>query len=100
MAFNERRSLSNIPRNKKKKKSSAQSRSKHHYFFNKDLIRSLGLGSIGLKIMIKLKVPPLEMTEFWAWNYELAAKAFTDYRSGALMQMKTAFKDCKKEIRI
>ena len=72
----------------------------YYKFVNKDLIRSLGLGSIGLQIMIKLKVPPMEMPEFWAWNYELAAKAFTDYRSGALMQMKTAFKDCKKVIRI
>ena len=32
LAFNERRSLSNIPRNRKKDKSSALSRSKHHYF--------------------------------------------------------------------
>ena len=66
-----------------------------HKFVNKELIRDLSFGSIGLQIMIKMNIPPNEMPEFWAWNYELAAKAFTHYRSGALMQMKNAFKDCK-----
>ena len=66
-----------------------------HKFVNKDLIRDLSLGSIGLQIMLKMNIPPGEMPEFWAWNHELAAKAFTDYRSGALMQMKNAFKECK-----
>ena len=66
-----------------------------HKFVNKDIIRDLSLGSIGLQVMIKMNIPPMEMPEFWAWNYEEAAKAFTEYRSGALMQIKTAYKDCK-----
>ena len=67
----------------------------YHKFASKDQIKDLGLGSIAIHVMTKLGIPRSEMAEYWAWNYEIALKYFTDYRSGALMQMKAAFKDGK-----
>ena len=65
----------------------------YHKFTSKDQIKDLSLGSIGIQIMTKLNIKEDDMPEYWAWNYEVAQKCFTDYRSGALMQMKSAFKD-------
>ena len=67
----------------------------HHKFANKDQIKDLSLGSIAIHVMTKLGIDKKRMAEYWAWNYEVALKYFTDYRSGALMQMKSAFKDGK-----
>ena len=65
----------------------------HHKFPSKDAIKDLSLGSIGIEVMSRLSnMNPSKWAEFWAWNYEVVEKCFTDYRSGAMMQMKDAFK--------
>ena len=64
-------------------------------FVDKQQLQSLSLGSIAMKLMTNLKIPEDQMPEFWAWNYELVEKCFTDYRSGAQQQMNDAFEHGK-----
>ena len=66
-----------------------------HKFPGKEKLKDLSLGSIGIEVMSKLRISHLDWPEFWAWNHEIVEKCFTDYRSGALMQMKDAFKKGK-----
>ena len=67
----------------------------HVKFIDKQQLQSLSMGSISMKIMTQLKIPEDQMAEFWAWNYELVEKCFTDYRSGAQQQMNEAFEHGK-----